>query len=263
MKKTFIVTVLLSIGLLFSGLAAAENIAIVGTGDGINILQAIGKAFSLENPGVSVTVSKSIGSGSGIKAVGEDREKMGRVARGIKDSEKQLGLTYVPFAKVATVFFVNKNLDVTDLSAKQVCDIYSGKITNWREVGGKDARIRVVRREGGDRSLGALLETFPGFKDITLKFRSKTAFTASDCITTVENVNDTIGWAPQDVIKNANVNVLAIDGKKPGDAGYPSSGELALIFKEKNNTGNIRKFVEFATSSSAQDVIKSAGGTVF
>lgn len=262
MKKALILITLLSIGLLLSGLAAAEDITIVGTGDGVNILQAIGEAFNRGNPGTTIAVPRGIGSGVGIRAVGEDQEKMGRVARGIKDSEKQLGLTYVPFAKVATVFFVNKSVAVTNLTAKQLCDIYSGKITNWQDVGGKNAGIRVVRREDGDRSLVVLQESFPGFKGITLKFRSKTAFTTPDCISTVENIKDAIGWAPQDVLQNANVNVLAVEGKKPGEPGYPSGVTLALIFKEKNKTGNIKKFVEFATSSIAQDAIRSAGGTI-
>lgn len=262
MKKAFIITVLLSIGLLFSGWAAAEDITIVGTGDGVNILQAIGDAFKRENPGVTVNIPKSIGSGGGIKAVGGDQEKMGRIARGIKENEKHLGLTYVPFAKVATVFFVNKNVGVTDLTAKQVCDIYSGKISNWQEVGGKNARIKVVRREDGDSALEVLQKTFPGFKDITITSKSKTAFNTPECISSVENTADTIGWAPIDVLLKANVNVLSIGGKKPGEAGYPSYGELALIFKEKNKTGNIKKFVEFATSPGVQDVIKKAGGSV-
>ena len=260
MKRALIVALVLTFVLVFSSSVMAEEITIVGTGDGVAILKAIGEAFTQKNSGVTIIVPKSIGSGGGIKSVGKDLYKIGRVARGIKDKEKHFGLKYVPYAKVPTVFFVNKSVGVKNLSTKQVCDIYSGKITNWKDVGGKEARIRVVRREDGDSSLKVLTKSFPGFKDITITSKSKTAFKTPDMISTIVDKKDTIGFGPNDVAKKANVDVLTIDGKKPTEAGYPSAGTLGLIFKEKNHIGNIKKFVEFATSTAAHDAITGAGG---
>lgn len=94
----------------------AEVITIVGTGSGSTILKATGAAFSQANPGNSVEVPKSIGSGGGVKAVGSDKAAIGRVARGIKDKEKHYGLTYLPFAKMPIVFMVNKSVGVKSLS---------------------------------------------------------------------------------------------------------------------------------------------------
>jgi len=260
MKKIVTLIVAIGIGLAFSHPVMGEEISIVGTGDGVIVLGAIANAFNQKNPGVTVVVPKSIGSGGGIKSVGKDKNVIGRVARGIKDKEKRYGLRYVPFAKVPTVFFVNKSVGITGLTTEQVCDIYSGRVTNWKEVGGKDARIRVVRREKGDSSLKVLLKSFPGFRDITITSRSKTTYSTPENISVVEDKADTIGFGPYDVAKNARVDTLTINGKKATDAGYPSAGTLALIFKEKNNTGNIKKFVEFVTSADVHDVIKDAGG---
>ena len=260
MKKALIVVLVLIFGLVFSSSVLAEEITIVGTGDGVSILKAIGEAFSQKNPGVTIIVPKSIGSGGGIKSVGNDLYKIGRVARRIKEKEKHFDLKYVPFAKVPTVFSVNKSVGVKNLSTNQVCDIYSGKITNWKDVGGKDAKIRVVRREDGDSSFKVLLKSFPGFKDITITSKSKTAYITSEMISILEDREGAIGFGPNDVAKQANVDVLTIDGKKPAEAGYPSAGVLALIFKAKNYTGNIKKFAEFATSTPAQDAIKGVGG---
>lgn len=260
MKKALIVVLILVLGPAFSNSVMAEEITIVGTGDGVAILKAIGEAFSQKNPGVTIIVPKSIGSGGGIKSVGKDLYKIGRVARRIKDKEKHLDLKYVPYAKVPTVFFANKSVGVKNLSTNQVCDIYSGKITNWKDVGGKDAKIRVHRREDGDSSLRSLLKSFPGFKDITITSKSKTAYKTADMISVIEDKKGTIGFGPYDVVKRANVDVFTIDEKKPTEANYPSAGTLGLIFKAKNYTGNIKNFVEFATSAAALDAIKGAGG---
>lgn len=263
MKKWIVFLAILTVGLFLSSQVMAEEITIVGTGSGSSVLKAIGKAFSQRNPGVAVSVPKSIGSGGGIKAVGTDRNLIGRVARGIKDKEKPYGLTYVPYAKNPIVFFVNKSVGVTELTTQQVCDIYSGKITGWKDVGGKDARIRVIRREDGDSSLEVLLKSFPGFADITLLQKAKTTYSDPSTCELAEKKANTIAFGTYANARNHNVKILSVEGKEPTGSDYPYVGTLALIYKEKNKVGNIKKFVDFATSSAAHDAIKGAGAVPF
>jgi phosphate transport system substrate-binding protein len=240
--------------------AATEEISIVGTGDGMIILESIGSAFSEANPDVKINVPDSIGSGGGVKSVGKGEYQVGRVARPIKDKEKHFDLNYRPFAKIPVVFFVNKSVEVRDLSPEQIAGIYSGKITNWKEVGGKDAKIRVVRREDGDSSLKVLRKTFPGFKDVVFTDRSKEAVTTQENFAVVEQKSGTIGFGPYAGARQSNVNVLTISGTSATDPNYPSFGTVALIFKDESNKGNIAKFIAFATSSLAHDAIRDANG---
>ncbi len=86
----------------------AEELVIVGTGSGPPILKAIGEAFNQENPDIKIVVPRSIGSGGGIKEVGNDDYLLGRVARKIKDSEKHFGLSYTPVARVPIVFMLTE-----------------------------------------------------------------------------------------------------------------------------------------------------------
>jgi len=260
MKKTllFVTALLTSLALCLP--AMAETITIVGTGDGTTVLKNIGKAFSAANAGVTVDVPRSIGSGGGIKAVGKGEYKLGRVARGIKDKEKHFGLTYKVYAKIPVVFVVNPSAGVSDLSAQQVADIYSGKITNWQDVGGNSGKIRVVRREDGDSSLKVLRKSFPGFKDLTITKKSKTALKTPKMIELISKKTGTIGFGPMDVAKAHNLTVVNIDGKSPLDPDYPSLGTMGLIFKKENNSGAIKQFIDFATSPAAHDAITSAGG---
>lgn len=195
-----------------------------------------------------------------MKAVGTDQALVGRVSRGINDKEKEYNLTYLPFAKIPIVLFTHRNVGVKNLSPEQICSIYAGKITNWKLVGGRDSDIRVVRREDGDSSLEVLVKSLPGFKDITITTKSKTTLNDPENLETVQSREGTIAFGTYDNAKAANVITLTIDGKSPNDAAYPYYGTLALIFKEKNKTGNIAKFVDFVTSKSAQGIIKGAGG---
>ena len=129
MRERF--TLLAGILCIFTFLAtpvfAADEVAIPGTGDGVAVLEAIGKAFTARE-GTPVRVPKSIGSGGAVKVVGNDQAILGRVARGIKDKEKHFGLDYTPIFEVPTVIFVNKNVTVDNVTEEQVIDIFSGKI---------------------------------------------------------------------------------------------------------------------------------------
>ncbi len=262
MRKLYTMfTLVLLLPLIASGAnAAPSEITIVGTGDGMSILKNIGAAFSQENPDVTVSVPASIGSGGGIKAVGADKFAVGRVAREIKDKEKHLGLTYLPVARIPVVFFVHKSAGVDNLTARQIDDIYSGKITNWKDVGGRDGKIRVVRRGDGDSSLKVLRSSFPGFRDVVITARAKETLTTQENIETVASKAGAIGFGPYADALGANVQILTVGGVSATDADYPSTGVLALIFKDQSKKGDIASFLEFASSAAAHDAIKSANG---
>lgn len=256
-----VVTVVWILGFISSALS--EELTIVGTGSGTTILKAIGEAFSQRNPEITISVPKSIGSGGGIKAVGRDEYLLGRVAREIKEKEKPYGLTYIPYAKIPIVFFVHKSINVQNLSTQQILDIYSGKITNWKSVGGNDAKIRVVTREEGDSSLGVLLNLFPGFKDLTVTSKAKMTFSDPETEATVLKTPGAIAYGSYPNAKVIEVNVLKINEKSASDPDYPYVGTLGFVYKEKNYTGPVKKFVEFATFEAAHETIKEAGGIPF
>ncbi len=245
---------------LLPAAVAAENITIVGTGDGIKVLQSIGKVFSEIHPGITVIVPASIGSSGGIKAVGNDKYRLGRVARKIKNKEKPYGLSYRPFAKVSVTFFVNHSVDVSNLSTKEILGIYSGQIKNWQDVGAPSGKIRVVRREDGDSSLQVLQAYLPGFSDIVLTEKSKTTTTTQQTVEVVSDTTGAIGFGPYPEARQAGLGIVSIDGQHPNDPSYESAAVLALIFKKENNTGAIGKFVKFATSPAAAEAIRNAHG---
>src|SRR5256885_15697059 len=71
--------------------AQAGDLSVVGTGDGIDLLRALGAAYTADHPDTNVVVPPSIGSGGGVAAVGADKEVLGRIARPRSDSAKEAG----------------------------------------------------------------------------------------------------------------------------------------------------------------------------
>ncbi len=91
--------------LIATPVPAAEDLSIVGTGDGIDILRALGNAFMEGNKSIWIDIPPSIGSGGGIAAVGTDKAVLGRVARILSDAEASAGIQYEPFARLPSALF--------------------------------------------------------------------------------------------------------------------------------------------------------------
>src|SRR4029077_10730030 len=197
-------------------------------GDGIELLRALSAAYAADNPDTTIMVPPSIGSGGGLAAVGGDKEVLARVARPLTDSERALGLVATPMFRLPSAFFVHRGANVTNVSARQLADIYAGRIVNWSEVGGANMRIKVVRREEADSTLTVLRQSMPGWKDLAITEKSKTAVTTQDCIDTVKEVPGAIGFGPFTTALEMELAVLKIDGHPPTDRNYPSAVTLSF-----------------------------------
>jgi phosphate transport system substrate-binding protein len=239
--------------------ADTTDLQIVGTGDGIELLRALSADFMQQSKTAHVEIPPSIGSGGGIAAVGAGKAVLGRVARKLTESETASGIMYKPIARLPSAFFAHPGTGVTALTSDQLRDIYAGRVVNWSELGGVDLRIRVVRREDSDSTLTVLRQMMPGWKDLEITDKSKTATTTQEAIESARDVPGAIGFGPFSPSLEPGVTVLKIDGHHPLDAGYPSSVELALIYKDASVTPAAREFVDYATSANARAVMSKLG----
>ena len=244
----------------FASAVQAGDLSVVGTGDGIDLLRALGAAYTADHPDTNVIVPPSIGSGGGVAAVGSNKEVLARIARPLSDSEKQAGLVAVPVFRLPSAFFVHRTAGVSTLSSAQLADIYRGKITNWRDVGGQDLRIKVVRREEQDSTLLVLRQSMPGWKDLAITEKSKTAVTTQECIETVKEVPGAIGFGPFTRALEMELAVLKIDGHYPTDHSYPSAVTLSFLYKDATVTADAKRFIGYAKAGKAKTVLTSMGG---
>jgi phosphate transport system substrate-binding protein len=240
---------------------AASELRIVGTGDGMDLLKALGAAFTADHPDAAILVPPSIGSGGGIAAVGSGREVLARVARPLSDGERAQGLVYTPLVRLPSAFFINPSVTgISNLTPEQLVDIYAGRISNWSAIGGPDLRIEVVRREEQDSTLLVLRQTMGGWRDLEITERSKMATTTQDAIESVRAVPGAIGFGPFTSTLESGLTVLSIGGRHPRDFEYPSSAVLALVHRDGGVTADAQSFLGFARTSKAQSLLTVMGG---
>lgn len=224
------------------------------------VIGALGESFKAQNAGVTFTYNPT-GSGSGITAVSEGRCDIGLSSRALKDDEKASGLKETILAYDGIAIIVNPQSKVEDLTVEQIKKIYTGEITNWSEVGGADGEIVLIGREAGSG-------TRDGFESITdtkdkCKYRQELTSTG-DVITTVAQNPNAIGYASLASVKDT-VKALKVGGVTPSedtvkDGSYVVQRPFVLVTKEGTPLSETaQKFFDYATSSSASEIISKAG----
>ncbi len=224
------------------------------------VIGALGESFMEANSGTTFTYNPT-GSGSGIQAVSEGRCDIGLSSRALKDDEKASGLKETIVALDGIAIIVNPQNPVKDLSLEQITKIYTGEITNWKDVGGEDAEIVLIGREAGSG-------TRDGFESITetkdaCQYRQELTSTG-DVITTVSQNPNAIGYASLAAIKDS-VKALTVNGVAPTEATvkdgtYLVQRPFVLVTKEGAALSETaQKFFDFATSADAASIISAAG----
>ena len=224
------------------------------------VIGALGESFMEANSGTTFTYNPT-GSGSGIQAVSEGRCDIGLSSRALKDDEKASGLKETTLALDGIAIIVNPQNPVKDLSLEQIAKIYTGEITNWKDVGGEDAEIVRIGREAGSG-------TRDGFESITdtkdaCQYRQELTSTG-DVIATVSQNPNAIGYASLAAIKDS-VKALTVNGVAPTEATvkdgtYLVQRPFVLVTKEGVSLSETaQKFFDFATSADAASIISAAG----
>lgn len=224
------------------------------------VINTLGEAFMNENKGITFTYNPT-GSGSGIKAVQEGRCDIGLSSRALKAEEKEAGLKETVLAYDGIAIIVNPENPVSDLTLEQIADIYTGRITNWKDLGGNDAEIVLIGREAGSGTRDGF-ETITGTTD-ACQYRQELTSTG-DVITTVAQNPDAIGYASLASIKDT-VKALSVGGIVPTedsvkDGSYAIQRPFVLVTVEGRTLSECaQKFFEYITSSEAASLISAAG----
>ena len=224
------------------------------------VIMSLGESFQAENKGITVGYNPT-GSGSGITAVSEGRCDIGLASRALKDDEKAAGLKETILALDGIAIIVNPENNVSDLTIEQIAKIYTGEITNWKDVGGDDAEIVLIGREAGSG-------TRDGFESITdtkdsCKYRQELTSTG-DVITTVAGNPNAIGYASLASVKES-VKALSVNGVAPSEAtvsdgSYAVQRPFVLVTKDGVELSKAAQlFFDYATSKDAADIISAAG----
>lgn len=224
------------------------------------VINSLGESFMAANKDVKFTYNPT-GSGSGIQAVTEGRCDIGLSSRALKDDEKASGLVETVLAYDGIAIVVSPENPVSDLDVDTIAKIYTGKITNWKDVGGDDAEIVLIGREAGSGTRDGF-ESITGTKD-ACAYRQELTSTG-DVINTVSQNPNAIGYASLSAV-GESVKALTVGGVKATEAtvkdgSYVVQRPFVLVTKEGTELSPAAQaFFDYAISPEVADIIAGAG----
>jgi phosphate transport system substrate-binding protein len=250
-------------------MAAADQITIKGSTTVLPIAQSCAEAFMAKHPNVNISVQGG-GSGVGVSSVIDGTADIGDASRAAKDKEiakgkengVELKANVVAMDGIAVI--IHPRNPVTGLTKDQIKAVYTGKISNWKDVGGDNARIVVISR---DSSSG----TFETFNELALhkeRVRPDALMNASNnaVVQTVANTPGAIGYCGIGYIRDT-IKTVPVDGvecTKPNviNGSYGLARKL-FMYTNGEAKGLVAGFLDFIMSADGQKLVDKAGFVAF
>lgn len=244
---------------------SSEKITVKGSDTMVILSQRWAEKYMSKNGSVSIQVTGG-GSGTGISALINGTTDICNASRPMKQSEiKKIKERYgslgveIPCAKDGITIYLNESNPVSNLTTDQLKKIYTGKITNWKDVGGNDAKIILYSRENNSG-------TYVYFKDNVLSGQDYSPScqnlpgTAAVVNSVSKDVNG-IGYGGHGYskgIKMAKINGVAPDKDNIANGKYPISRSLYMYLRNKPS-GAMKKFIDWVLSSEGQKLVSEVG----
>lgn len=267
-KFTVILFIVMTISFLlfgFATFASGQVIVLKGSTTVLPIAQPCAEVFMDQNPDVDISVQGG-GSGVGITSLIEGTCDIGNSSRPVKDEEikkaqeKGVEIYTNIIARDAIAIIVNPANQIDGLTLDQIKDIYTGKISNWSEIGGSQQVIVVVSRDSASG-------TFEAFNELALhkeKLRPDALLQASNAAvaTTIAHTPGAIGYIGlgyvTDKVKVIKVNEVLPSKETVNADLYPLARPL-FMYTNGQPSGAVKEFLDFVLSAEGQKLVEENG----
>jgi phosphate transport system substrate-binding protein len=256
---------LIGFAFLTGAAAAKENIVVNGSTTVLPISQATAEAYMKKNPNVNLSISGG-GSGNGIKALMDRTAQIANSSRPLKKEEEQLAASrgVKPVSHTVAIDaltpVVHPSNPVNDLTLDQLSLIYQGKITNWKEVGGKDMKIIVISRDTSSGTYESWQEKVLHKEKVTP--RAQLQASSGAVVQAVSKNRYAIGYVGIGYL-NRSVKALTVGGveamaKNALDGRYPIARPL-YMFTNGQPAGAVAGYLNFVLGPEGQNIVKQQG----
>lgn len=226
------------------------------------VMGVLTEQFTNDNPDVSVTYDPT-GSGTGIEAAANGTADIGLSSRALTDEEVASGLVGTEVALDGIAVIVNANSPVADLTVEQIAQIFTGKITDWSEVGGDAGEIACIGREANSGTRDGF-ESITGTEEACVYQNEYTS--TGEVVAGVASNPNAIGYASLSAVEGDDtVKILTVGGVAPSeetvlDGTYEIQRNFNFIINDSTALSDAAQaFVDWATSTEASDLIAGAG----
>ena len=272
MKKLLIPSIILILSVVICvTVLAGKTITVKGSDTLLILGQRWAEVYMSQNPGVTIQVTGG-GSGVGIAALINGSTDICEASRPIKPSEidklkERFNTTGVeiPVARDGISIYLNEENKVSELTLDQLKGIYTGKITNWKELGGEDAKIVLYGRENSSGTYVYFKENVLSGADFAS--RTQTLPGTAAIVNAVAKDKYGIGYGGAAYAKGVRYCKVKKDAQTPGyeptlenikNGKYPISRYLHWYLRNKP-TGEIKKLVDFVLSEQGQQIVSKVG----
>lgn len=222
---------------------------------------AMSESFMAKYPGITVTAEYT-GSGAGLESLAAGSVDIGNSSRHLKEEETGNGAVenVVAIDGIATI--VDKKNTVTDITAEELAKVYTGKVKNWKELGGPDESVVVIGREAGSGTRDAFEELL----EIPEKCKYAQELDSTGAVLAkVSSTPGAIGYVSLDVVDDT-VTALSVNGVKPDEkeilAGkYLLSRPFVMATKGEidKQSDCVKTWFDYIHSDEGKNVIKKVG----
>jgi phosphate transport system substrate-binding protein len=263
MKKYFVVMVVTLFVLSLVGTAMAKDLNWVGCGISKKaFMGAIAKAYEAKT-GIKINLQGG-GATRGIRDVAAGKADIGGSCRHVVRDAAEKNVRLVNVAWDALVVIVNPSNPVSDISSDDLKAVFEGRITNWKDLGGSDAQMKVVVRKGKQSGVGLMTRELL-LKNPDQEYTSKAiALKSSGPVEKfVEKDSNAIAITGISSAKKRNIKMLAINGKEPSQENITTGAYVLYrplyLVTSRTPSQNVRDFIKYVQSDEGQQIIAGEG----
>ena len=231
-----------------------------GTGDSTDILRELAAAYTAQYPDRQVIVPNSIGSDGGVRVVGTGESPIGRVAR--KPTAEELAkygeFSYTEFARVPVAFVVSPKTGVRNLTEAQICDIFGGRVTNWKTWAATIWPSTCSRAPRTARTCGPSASTWRASPSSRSRPRAHDNVRNPDLVASMKSFAGALGFMPLSEAEQHGFRVITVDGVAPTAPNYKFGIGLGFVYKVAFSP-SIRAFLDYLKTDAARAVMRKTG----
>ena len=237
------------------------TVTLAGSTSMQKLCEAMIESFEESYPDITVTAEYT-GSGAGLESLVGGKTDIGNASRALKDGEKESGAVENIVAIDGIAVITHTSNTVSDLTSQQLTDIYTGKITNWVDLGGADEAIVVLGREAGSGTRGAFEELLDVADQCAY---AQELDSTGGVLAKVASTPGSIGYVSLDVVDDT-VKALSLDGVEPTEENIVAGSYklsrpfvMATLGTVDEQNDLVKTWFNYVQSDEGQAVIKAMG----